>query len=282
MTEIQEIQIDSPLYPGLLKQIHDPPRQIFALGNVDLLQNPFSIALVGTRRYTAYAYSVTEKLVAEVVPHGLVIVSGLARGIDSIAHRAALKAGGQTVAVLGQGIDVDKIYPREHKKLLQEIIEGGGLIISEYGPGTPPRQFRFVARNRIIVGLCKGVVVIEAPEGSGALITADFAADYNREVLAVPGQITNPAAFGPNKLIAEGAKLVTNCADVLEIFELLPLKMPAKSAPNYSLEQKTIIGVLAEEPRSLSEIIERTQLNVATVSENLTNLELIEKIIQGR
>ncbi len=278
MNEISEIKSGSLEYPSLLKQIHDPPDRLFALGNLELLREKYILAVVGTRKCTSYGLAATDRLISEVAEHGLVIVSGLARGIDAAAHKAALKLSGKTIAVLAQGLDLNKIYPPEHKILAHEIISKGGLLLSEYPLAAKIFKSNFVARNRIIAGMTRGVLIVEAPKGSGALITADFAVDFNREVLAIPGQITNPAAWGPHKLISEGAKLVANAADILEIFELLPLPAVRKTQGNLSLEQKIIVQLLVEQPYTLSEIVEKTELDILTVTQNLTTLELTDKI----
>jgi DNA processing protein len=214
-------------YPPLLKQIADPPLVLYVRGDVSLLSR-HAVAVVGTRRPSAYGSSVGHRLAADLARRALVIVSGLARGIDSAAHRGALEAQGKTVAVLGCGVDV--IYPRENKRLTDQIIASGALV-SEFPLGTSPQPENFPIRNRIISGLALGVVIVEAAEYSGSLITARLASEQDREVYAVPGNITSAQSFGPNLLIKQGAKLVDNWMDVFEEFpaaaraQLLP---PAK------------------------------------------------------
>ncbi|HEX5482342.1 MAG TPA: DNA-processing protein DprA [Terriglobia bacterium] len=199
-------------YPALLRQIPDPPLALYALGDISCLSR-HAVAMVGTRRPSAYGSSTAHRLAGDLAQRQIVIVSGLARGIDSASHRGALEAGGKTVAVLGSGLDV--IYPRENKKLAETVIENGALI-SEFPLGTPPVPENFPIRNRIISGLSLGVVIVEAAEYSGSLITARLALEQNREVFAVPGNITSPQSFGPNLLIKEGAKLVDRWLDVIE------------------------------------------------------------------
>jgi DNA processing protein len=207
-------------YPPLLQEIGDPPLVLYVRGDIKALSQ-HAVAVVGTRRPTAYGISVAHRLACDLAQRQLVIVSGLSRGIDSAAHRGALEAKGKTVAVLGSGIDV--IYPREHKRLAEQVVEWGALI-SEFPLGTAPTPENFPIRNRIISGLALGAVIVEAAEYSGSLITARLAAEQNREVFAVPGNITSAQAFGPNLLIKQGAKLVDQWLDVIEEFPA-PVRM---------------------------------------------------------
>lgn len=225
MTAILSIRRRDPLFPSLLAAIHDPPPVLFLRGSADaaLLERP-AIALVGARACSSYGRAVTRSLARDLAAAGLVVVSGMARGIDGEAHRGALDAGGVTVAVLGCGVDRD--YPAAHSELARRICEAG-LVVSEYEPGVEPAPWRFPARNRIIAGLCRATVVIEARERSGALITADFALEEGREVLAVPGEITSALSAGTNALLRLGATPVTCAADVLEVFGIEPTKPPA-------------------------------------------------------
>src|SRR5215472_3762673 len=201
-------------YPPLLKQIADPPLVLYVRGDAGILSR-HAVALVGTRRPTAYGSSVAHRLAADLAQRGLVIVSGLARGIDSAAHRGALEVQGKTVGVLGCGVDVT--YPRENKRSTDQII-ASGAVISEFPIGTSPQPENFPIRNRIISGLALGAVSVEAAEYSGSLITARLASEQDREVYAVPGNITSAQSFGPNLLIKQGAKLVDNWMDVFEEF----------------------------------------------------------------
>ena len=218
-------------YPSLLKQIADPPLVLYVHGDVGVLSQ-HAVAVVGTRRPTAYGNAVAQRLAADLARRQLMIVSGLARGIDSAAHRGALEGQGKTVAVLGCGLDV--IYPRENKALAERILESGALI-SEFPLGTSPQPENFPIRNRIISGLALGAVIVEAAEYSGSLITARLASEQNREVYAVPGNITSAQSFGPNLLIKQGAKLVESWTDVIEEFpaairmQLMPAPMASES-----------------------------------------------------
>ncbi|MCW5201815.1 DNA-processing protein DprA [Desulfobulbus sp. US1] len=202
---------NDPLYPSLLLNIHDYPILLYCFGDLDCLRVP-AVAVVGSRTPTDYGKSVSAALARQLVANGLVVVSGLAKGIDGQAHIGALEAGGKTIAVLGCGLDV--VYPGEHGSLYKQIGEQG-LLISEYPLGTPPEGFRFPARNRIVSGLSLGVVIVEAAVRSGALITARLALEQNREVFAVPGRIDSPKSEGPHGLLRQGAALVRSVEDIL-------------------------------------------------------------------
>ena len=208
----RKISKNNKEYPVILKNIYNPPNELFIAGEI-LSSDSNAVAIVGTRRATHYGLGNAEKLAYDLAIRGITVVSGLARGIDSAAHRGALRAGGRTIAVLGSGHN--KIYPPENRKLYYEIIKKGA-VISEFPPDTAPSKTSFPKRNRIISGLSKGIVVIEAPERSGALITADFALEQGREVFAMPGNIDTGRSIGTNRLIKEGAKLIENVSDILE------------------------------------------------------------------
>jgi DNA processing protein len=221
---------DEPAYPHLLREIYDPPPLLYVRGNTELL-NRHSISMVGARRPTPYGNQMAERLSRDLAARGLVIVSGLARGIDACAHRGALSTpAGTTVAVLGCGIDV--VYPKENRKLFEEI-EQRGAIISEFPLGTFPGAQNFPIRNRVIAGMSLGVVCVEGAQYSGSLITSRLAMEFSREVFGVPGNVTQPTSFGPNQLIKQGAKLVTSWEDVAEELptpvraELLPVESPS-------------------------------------------------------
>ena len=199
-------------YPPLLDEIYDPPLVLYARGRLDTLEAP-CLAIVGTRKPTPYGLQMAEGVAFDLARRGTVVVSGLARGIDASAHRGCLAGNGRTIAVLGCGIDV--VYPREHRQLTQKIIEGG-LLLTEFIPGTSPSPQNFPVRNRIISGLALGTLIVEASEYSGSLITARLTLEQNREVYAIPGNLTSPQSFGPNFLIKQGAKLVQSWRDVVE------------------------------------------------------------------
>jgi DNA processing protein len=230
VTPIRCIRRREAAFPALLAAIHDPPPQLYlrGTGDVSLLELP-SVAVVGARACSSYGRSVVRSLARELAAAGLVVVSGMARGIDGEAHRGALDGGGNTVAVLGCGVDRD--YPAAHAELARRICEQG-LVVSEYEAGIEPAPWRFPARNRIIAGLCRATLVIEARERSGALITADFALEEGRDVLAVPGEITSSLSDGTNSLLRLGATPVTCAADVLEGFGIELVKPKPASLGN--------------------------------------------------
>ena len=209
--KIEEISINSKEYPEKLKKIYDPPQKLYVLGNKNLL-NQNGVAIVGSRKATPYGKKVAHNLAKELSGNGLIVISGLALGIDSYAHIGAIKGG--TIAVIGSGID--NIYPKANIELAREIIRNNGCIISEYSIGIKPEKLHFPQRNRIISGLSEGVVVVEANKKSGALITAEFALEQGKEVFAVPGDINKKQSEGTNQLIKDGAILLTSATDILE------------------------------------------------------------------
>jgi DNA processing protein len=258
-------------FPPLLGAIHDPPAGLFLRGVADpaLLARP-AVAIVGARVCSAYGGGVARMLGRELASAELLVVSGLARGVDGEAHRGALEAGGSTVAVLGCGIDRD--YPAAHARLAAEIAgTGRGLVVSEYAPGVEPAPWRFPARNRIVAGLAAVTVVVEAREGSGALITADFALEEGREVLAVPGEITSTLSAGSNGLLRLGATPLTRPEDVLELFGLEAVRPePAAVGP----AAKVVLERLQEEPRGADALGRATGLGAGDVAAALAELEL--------
>jgi DNA processing protein len=250
----------SPQFPPLLGAIHDPPPGIFVRGPapLELLARP-AVAVVGARACSGYGSSIARMLGRELASAGLVVVSGLARGVDGEAHRGALAAGGATVAVLGCGIDRD--YPARHAQLAAEIASSG-LVVSEYAPGVEPAPWRFPARNRIIAGLCAATVVVEARERSGALITADFALEEGREVFAVPGEIGSALSAGTNALLKLGASPLTAVGDVLTSYGLVQ-------------EGSAIDSPLVDHlPATADELVRRTGMSAAEVARALVELEL--------
>ena len=214
------LSLSDPEYPQRLKEIYDPPVILFVKGSIDVLAQP-GIAMVGTRHPTPYGSGMAERLSTDLAARGLVIISGLARGIDTASHRGAVAAKGKTIAVLGTGIDV--MYPKENTRLTEQIVALGGALITEFPVGTPPTPQNFPIRNRIISGMSAGVLVVEAAEYSGTRITSRLALEQNRDVYAVPGNVTNKNSWGPNTLIKQGAKLVATWEDVWE-------ELPARRA----------------------------------------------------
>lgn len=259
-----------PAYPPLLAAITDPPPYFWRLGPL-ALTGP-TVAVVGSRKATPYGLAVARRLAEELSTAGVTVVSGLARGIDAAAHAGALAAGGATIAVLGTGIDVP--YPREHAGLYRQIL-AAGAIVSELPPGTGPQAHQFPERNRIISGLSLAVVVVEAGEQSGALITADTALEQGREVLAVPGPITSAVSRGPLRLIQQGAALVTSAADILAAIGRSPAAQPARPAPpELTPEEGQILAWLGDGPRTPDELADGTGLGAAVVVASLTLLEV--------
>lgn len=210
-------------YPPLLRQIAHPPHLLYVYGETDLTDR-FPVAVVGTRRASAYGLTHTREIAAELAQTGVCVVSGLALGIEAAAHTGALDGGGRTVAVLGSALD--KPYPQENEPLMRRILESGGSVVSEYAPGTPPSRYSFLQRNRIIAGMCLGTLVTEGPRRSGALNTATRTLENGREVFALPGNVDSPGAQLPNMLISEGARLVTGAADILSALVIEPKDAP--------------------------------------------------------
>jgi DNA processing protein len=259
-----------PAFPQLLASIHDPPPGLFlrGLGSPELLLHP-SVAVVGARSCTDYGAHVARALACDLAVAGVVVVSGLARGIDGWAHRGALEGCGSTLAVLGCGIDRD--YPRAHTALAGQVAETG-LIVSEYPPGVLPAPWRFPARNRIVAGLARATVVVEARDRSGALITADLALEEGREVLAVPGEITSSLSRGTNALLRLGASVVTSAADVLEALGITP--SDAEDVPPPSGAGAVVLAALDSGAVTADEVARAVGLEPAAAAAALTELEL--------
>ena len=273
--QIKTISIKDKNYPKLLKEIKDPPEILYLKGEILAEENCF--AVVGTRRCSAYGKEIALEIAGDLAETGLTIVSGLAPGIDSLAHQATLERGERTIAVLGTGIDEKSIYPQENLKLAEKIVESGGCLISEYPPGTHGSEFTFPKRNRIISGLSLGVLIIEAKQKSGALITANWAKKQGRKVFAVPGPIHSSNSKGCHYLIKQGAKLVENANDILKELNL-PIKEGGKEIAGETPEENLILGVLKEEALDADKIIEKTKLSVAKVASALAILEIKGKV----
>jgi len=257
----------SAAYPAALATIIDPPFVLWTRGTADALERP-AVAMVGSRAASPYGLAVAERLAADLAARGIVVVSGLARGVDSAAHRGALLGGGATIAVLGSGVDV--MYPPEHGPLAREI-EGRGLVLSELVPGTPPLPVFFPMRNRIISGLARAVVVIEAGEKSGSLITARLALDQGRDVLAVPGNVLSGRNRGAHALLRDGAKIVEGADDILdELGIATPGVRPASDASGDAV----LASLTPGEPADLDAIAERTGVPAARLLPRLFELEL--------
>ena len=281
-------------YPSQLRQIYDPPAVLFVQGRVELLQGVM-VALVGSRRATPYGLAAAERLAADLANAGIVVVSGMARGVDTAAHVGALNSGGGTVAVFGCGLDL--IYPAENRKLAARIA-GEGLLVSEFPLGTPAHPQNFPIRNRIVSGLSEGVVVVEGMEYSGSLITARLALDQNREVFAVPGNITAKSSFGPNLLIKQGAQLVQTATDILDglswearsrlarqatLIEALAetVETPAEVSPMAAIHQQVLALLSPDQPLHLDALLDQ-MLGVSSseVISSMFELELQGKVRQ--
>jgi DNA processing protein len=269
---VKVVTYKDPDYPPRLREIPDYPPLLYIRGSF-LPEDEWCIAVVGTRRASVYGRQVTEELVSDLARNRITIVSGLAKGIDALAHRAALEAGGRTIAIAGCGVDI--VYPRDHVTLARQIIEHGALI-SEYPLGTRPKADNFPRRNRIMSGMSLGVLVIEAGENSGALITAELALEQNREVFAVPGSIFSPGSKGTNRLIQEGAKLVSCCADILEELNLTMVsqQLEMKELVGATEPESRLLPFLSREAVHIDEICRSSGLPAAVVSSTLAMMEL--------
>lgn len=258
-----------------LQMLTQPVTQLFSVGNfVELLGKPM-VAIVGSRKVSTYGRAVTSKLAHALARAGVVIVSGLALGVDSIAHKAALDAGGRTIAILPSGLD--KVYPASHYPLAKRITQQGGAVISEYPEGTgSPRKYQFIARNRIIAALSRGVIITEAAAKSGSLHTASFALEQGIEVFAVPGNITSELSVGTNDLIKAGAHPITTAQDVLEVLQIRPSTNPVAS----DIPGTLITSALGSSIMTTSQLLERTRLQPSQLLQSLTNLEIAGVIQQ--
>lgn len=259
-------------YPKLLAEIPDPPPVLYVRGELKP-EDGWAMAVVGTRRASTYGREVTRRLVTVLAQSGVTIVSGLARGIDAVAHQAALEAGGRTIAVLGCGIDL--VYPPEHRELARRIA-AQGVLVTEYPPGTPPEPGNFPPRNRIISGLSLGILITEAGRDSGALITADYAAEQGRDVFAVPGSILSAGSAGTNRLIQDGAKPVLDAADILQELNLTMVaeQKEARQALPTTETEALILAHLSAEPVHVDDLTRVVGLPVAQVTSTLALMEL--------
>ena len=282
----KQIPLGDTAYPANLREIQAPPARLYVRGAL-AEDDALAVAIVGSRAATPYGVAVAERLAADLAARGVTVVSGLARGIDSAAHRGALRAGGRTIAVLGSGVDV--IYPPENRRLAGDI-EASGALVSQFEPGTPPLAGYFPARNRVIAGLSLAVLVVEAAEKSGSLITAGLAGEMGREVLAVPGPLTSPQSVGAHRLIQDGAALVQSWEDVVGQLPLfwrdrvraLPPEPSRAGEParDDDPETEALLRILGEEPLGIDSIIERSGIAVGRASALLVTLEVEGRIRQ--
>ncbi|MBU4285126.1 DNA-processing protein DprA [Patescibacteria group bacterium] len=276
--DIKKITIENKEYPAVLKEIHNPPKELYIKGEI-INQDKVAVAIVGTRRYSQYGKQACLDIAGKLAKLGITIVSGLAKGIDTFAHQAALENNGRTIAVLGSGMDRKSFSPSCNYELSEKIAEHGA-VISEYPEGTMGAVYTFPQRNRIVSGLSLGVVVIDAPEKSGALITASLALEQNREVFAVPGNIYENNSQGTNQLIKMGAKLVTRVEDILEELNLSHLleNTEKKKIKPENKEEEIILSILSLQPIHIDEIIKLSKLSTSAVNSTLTILELKEVV----
>ncbi len=277
--KIKTVRLENEDYPELLKEIYNPPKILYYIGRLQP-KNHYLLSVVGTRKASNYGRQITSDLIEKIAARGIIIVSGLAYGIDSLAHQATLNAGGCTWAVLGSGLN--KIYPAGNRQLALNIINRGGTIISEYPPDMPPLKQHFPARNRIISGLSCGTLIIEAPKKSGALITAYFALENNREVMAVPGGLYQACSEGTNELIKKGAKIITDINDVLELYHLennQSARISSQPQPDNETEN-VILNILQSGPQTVDQISDKCKLEISIINSSLSVMEMSGKIKQ--
>lgn len=267
------LSIEDTDYPRLLREIGDPPIFLAYKGDLSILDQP-TVALVGTRQMSSYGRRIVERFTPDIVRAGVTTVSGLAAGVDAAVARETLAAGGKTVAVLGHGLAV--MYPPSNVKLAEEIVSGGGLLLSEFPLDQIPGKYTFPARNRIIAGLSLATVVLEAPIGSGALITSDLALDYDREVYAVPGQVFDPTFDGCHEIIAKGhAKLATHPRDILlDLGIIVAVNRASESYEPRSEEEAQVFATLTTMPQKIDDVVMRSGLEMSQVNATLTMMEL--------
>lgn len=268
---VSVISFQDPEYPSNLMKIADPPAVLFVRGSLSE-RDRHAIGIVGTRKASEYGRSMAVKIARDLSGHGVCVVSGGARGIDTAAHSGVLKAGGRTIAVLGCGLDVP--YPPENRRLFDQIAESGA-VISEFAPGTRPDAWRFPVRNRVISGLSLGVLVVESQSKGGAMITATLAGEQGRDVWALPGPTDSGASIGPNRLIRDGAKLVTSAEDILADLGVEIEETVSETLPDLTPEQTAVIGVLTLHPKQIDDIILECELSPSAAGSALTMLEMM-------
>lgn len=282
MDEIKQLKISNKAYPQILKEISDPPKFLYYRGNLTALNYPLALAVVGTRRCSEYGRQAVRTIVKDLAQAGLTIISGMARGIDTEAHRSALEHRTPTIAILGSGIDDKSIYPQQNLKLAHAIIEAGGLIMSEYEEGRPGLPHQFPERNRIVAGLSQGTLVVEAPMKSGSRITARLALEYNRDVFVVPGSIFSRLHEGSHWILQQGAKCVTNGKEILEEYEIA-LEKQHNAPAELTKNEQGIFELIEGSPEAvhIDKIIQETKLGAIELSQILTSLMMRGIIREG-
>lgn len=271
--KIKKLTVEDYDFPEVLRQIPDAPNELFVLGPplLDLLNGP-SVAIVGSRKVSPYGKTVTTQFATELARAGIPIISGLAIGVDALAHQGALAGGGRTIAILPGGLD--NVYPASHRQLARQILERGGALVSEYPPGVHPMKYHFIARNRIVSGLANGVLITEGAINSGSLHTARFALEQGREVMAVPGNITSPTSAGTNNLIRSGATPVTNSEDVLRVLGIAPGAARVAKPHSNDPHEQAVLGLLQQGTSDGSELLRATGFSIQLFNQTLTMLEI--------
>jgi DNA processing protein len=272
MPKVNTLTLTSSDYPEILREIGQPPKQLYILGSItELLVMP-RLAVIGSRKVSIYGRQVTQQLVRDAAARGIVIVSGLALGVDGIAHQAAIEAGGKTIAVLPTGLD--KIYPASHHQLAKKILETGGALITEYPTGTEPFKTNFIARNRIVSGISDGVLITEAAEKSGTLHTANFALEQGKTVMAVPGNINSPLSAGTNNLIKAGAIPITNTQDIFHALDLNVGAQLTMDVVGATKEESILLELLASGFTESAELLTKSGLDPSVFNQTMTMLEI--------
>lgn len=278
--QVSVLTVLDEAYPKLLKEIYNPPPVLYYRGQLQADRDQFSLAVVGTRKISPYGQQLVAQIVEPLAQAGLTIVSGLALGTDSLAHQATLGVNGRTIAVLGSGLAWQNLYPSQHRYLAQKIIDSGGLVVSEFPLAMPPLVHNFPLRNRIISGLSLGSLIIEAPAESGALITAKYALEQNREVFAVPGSIYNHNSEGANSLIKQGAIVVTDAQDILTALDLKSVSqyINAQQIVPETAEEEILLKILNHDPLHIDKVAQQTSLAISAVAATLTVMEIKGKV----
>ncbi len=281
LNNISVITQEDEAYPELLKNIADPPVCLYVKGNIE--REEMSIGIVGSRRASGYGITTTKKISSELAEYGICVISGMARGIDTAAHHGALSSGGRTIAVFGCGLDI--VYPPENRRLMERIIENGA-VVSEYPPGTIPAPHHFPVRNRIVSGMSIGILVVEAGEKSGSLITAQLALEQGRDVYALPGNVISINSRGTNKLIQDGAKLITSVYDIIDeirwyknfrkntVLDLNDFRNRKKIPDSLDIEEQSVMQMLSVEPLQIDEIHNRLSIELQLLHRVLLSLEM--------
>ncbi len=269
---IETVTLNDPRYPALLKQIHGPPDKLYVRGSIEPA-DALCLAVVGSRKPTVYGRRAVQKLVKPIAERGVVIVSGLAYGIDAEAHQATVEAGGVTVAVLGSGLDEQSFSPSGQRHLADRIVASGGAVISQFPPGTEARDFHYPIRNRVIAGMAKGTLVVECALKSGTRITSAAATEFNRDVFAVPGSIFSDVSEGPNELIRMGATIARDASDILDALGIIA---PISAIPHKTANETeaALLKILSTEPQHIDDLIRKSDLSAASVSGTLTLMEI--------